>query len=147
MHILIANGVNLDLLGSRDQEVYGNFTLKELQANLDEEANFYRQKLNLNLKLHHFQTNSEEEYLNILTLQKFDGAILNPGAWTHTSLALGDRLAALKLLFIEVHLSSPLLRSNVRSTSYISPYAFGVISGMKIQSYTSALKALVDQLK
>jgi 3-dehydroquinate dehydratase-2 len=141
--ILVANGVNLDLLGQREPHIYGRTSPKTLEDQLQKEANrlaiyFSFEAIALEL----FQTNNECSYLEKISAP-YDGAILNPGAWTHTSLALGDRLAALKLSFIEVHLSNLTCRKDIRQKSFCSPYAKGIVQGLGVDSYHSALFALL----
>ena len=140
--ILVASGVNLDLLSQREPGIYGSTTLDEIHTLLQEEA----KAAHINIYLECFQTNSEPEYLEKLSEKKWDGCILNPGAWTHTSLAIGDRLKGLGLKFVEVHLSNIYARESFRHHSYLSPHAVGVISGFGADSYLLALKALIHKL-
>ena len=145
-HILIANGVNLDLLGQRDPDLYGNFTLEGLSKYLEANKEFICELSGVSdCKLTMFQTNSESQFLETIS-QPWDGCILNPGAWTHTSLALGDRLEALNRPFIEVHISNLYKREKMRLRSMSAVHASGVIMGMGMDSYLSALLALLKQL-
>lgn len=144
--ILISNGVNLDLLGTREPSVYGHETLDDLEKRLRNFSKYLEDIYKCSIDLSFFQTNDEASYLDILTQVSWDGCVLNPGAWTHTSLALGDRLKALRITFIEVHLSNIYARESYRHHSYLTPHAAGVISGLGMRSYLSALLALIDFL-
>ena len=97
------------------------------------------------VRLHFYQSNSEADFLNEIS-KKWDGALINPGAWTHTSLALGDRLAALQLPFVEVHISNLSQREDFRKHSYLSPHAVGVVYGFGLGSYGAALIGLLNHL-
>jgi 3-dehydroquinate dehydratase-2 len=143
--ILIANGVNLDLLGSRPSGLYGKRTLADLEVFLREECARLESFLDAKIELSFFQSNDEVKYLEKLG-ESWDGALLNPGAWTHTSLALADRLEALNLPFIEVHLSQLAKRESYRQHSYLSAHALGVIHGLGFDSYLVALHALIRHL-
>ena len=143
--ILIANGVNLDLLGKREPDIYGSSTLLDLEAFLQEQRavllNAGLPRFDLSL----FQSNDEGAFLSKLS-EGWDGAIINAGAWTHTSLALADRLAALSLPFIEVHLSNLSRREPYRHHSYAAPHARGVVFGAGFDSYSMALYGLLRLL-
>ena len=146
MSIIIANGVNLDLLGRRDPQIYGKFTLK----NLEDYLRCRQAELNMmfpsnDWQLVFFQSNSEREFLEQFD-KDWQGAIINAGAWTHTSLALADRLSALALPFVEVHISQPSNRQRYRQRSYITQQALGVVSGCGIHSYLAAIVALLAHL-
>lgn len=144
--ILVANGVNLDLLGKREAHIYGGASLRDLEKALSE----YNQKIaglyKSDFDLCFFQTNCESELLEKLTEQSWKAMIINPGAWTHTSLALADRLAAIDFPFIEVHLSNLSLRESFRQKSFSAKHACGVIYGLGVDSYLAALAALYQQL-
>lgn len=145
--ILVANGVNLDLLGQREQHHYGSETLAELETYLRSKAQSMNKIFNsAKIDLHFFQSNDEAEFLNEIS-KTWDGAIINPGAWTHTSLALADRLAAVKLKFIEVHLSKLAQREDFRRHSYCASHALGIISGLGFDSYLSGLFALIQHFE
>jgi 3-dehydroquinate dehydratase-2 len=144
--ILIAHGVNLDLLGQREPEIYGYKTLSHLEDAL--------RKANASLSacfgvvpadLFFFQSNHEGQFLDKLT-ESWTAAVINPGAWTHTSLALADRLAALKLPFVEVHLSNLAKREAFRHHSYSAPHALGVCYGFGSASYIAGLSGLYAYL-
>ena len=145
--ILIANGVNLDLLGTREPSIYGNKTLADLESLLIKESKQLSRYFSIpNIELDFFQSNNESEYLEKIS-EPYDAAILNPGAWTHTSLALGDRLAGLKLSFIEVHLSNLTSRDAIRQRSFCQAHAQGVIFGLGLDTYTTGLYALLEKTR
>jgi len=144
-NILIAHGVNLDLLGRREPDVYGSSTMADIEKRLREEALRLATGSILEVRLTFFQTNDEAAYLNELS-KGWDGAIINPGSWTHTSLALADRLVGLRLPFVEVHLSNLSRREDFRQRSYSAPHALGVIHGFGVESYTLGLQALIRTL-
>ena len=143
--ILIANGVNLDLLGRRPENMYGLGTLEDLEQYILTQLPLVEKAVGRTLSLTFFQSNSEPEFLNKLS-EGWDGAILNPGAWTHTSLALADRLEALSLPFVEVHLSQVVKRERFRQRSFSAQYALGLIEGFGFHSYTLGLWALASHL-
>ena len=145
--IIVANGVNLDLCGQRDAELYGKFTLAQLEKYLRQHATQLCPLFNCNdCELVFLQTNCEHEYLSAIS-KPWQGALLNPGAWTHTSLALGDRLAVLSLPFVEVHISPLARRTTHRHRSYSAPYAIGVVNGFGLDSYLVALVGLLSHLQ
>lgn len=146
-NILIANGVNLDLLGQREPEIYGAGTLDDLKVYLDEHSDgLAKLKGFRRLKLNYYQTNSETDFLSEIS-KPWDGAVINPAAWTHTSLALGDRLAALGLPFVEVHISHVSQREAFRQYSYCAAAALGVVAGLGFDSYLSGLLGLLAKLR
>lgn len=136
-NILVLHGPNLNLLGTREPEVYGCVTLSEINrslALLAEEAG---------VKCNAFQSNAEGELIDRIQTAVTDGIefiIINPAAYTHTSIALRDALAATRLPFIEVHLSNIFAREPFRSKSYFSDLAVGVICGLGAEGYVLALK-------
>jgi len=141
LRILVASGVNLDLLGQRENEHYGHATLQDMEEQLRAQI----LPVGITIDLSFFQTNEETKYLDIL-MQGWDGAVLNPGAWTHTSLALADHLAAIKLRFVEVHVSKVMAREQVRQHSFIAPLALGCVSGFGIDSYRIGLLGLLGMI-
>ena len=144
--ILIANGVNLDLLGRREPALYGSQTLADLEKLLRQKGESLAKVMGFKgLDLTFYQTNHEADFLGQIS-KPFDGAVINPGAWTHTSLALGDRLKALGLLFVEVHISHVSQREKFRQHSYISSSAQGVVSGLGFEGYLAALVALLGKI-
>jgi len=136
--VLVIHGPNLNLLGKREVSIYGKTTLEELNILLKKEA----KKLNLSLEI--FQSNSEGEIVNKInsSLGKVDFIIINPAAYTHTSIAIRDALLSVEIPIIEVHLSNIFSREEFRKKSLISDVAKGVISGLGIHSYLLALKAV-----
>lgn len=141
--ILVLNGPNLNLLGHREPEHYGCTTLASIHHRLADLATDQGHELDF------FQSNAEHELVsNIHTAmdQAVDFIIINPAAFTHTSVALRDALLAVKIPFIEVHLSNVHARENFRQHSYFSDVAVGVISGLGAKSYEYALLAAINYL-
>lgn len=136
MKILIINGPNLNLLGKREPAVYGSQTLEDLQARLAAEAG------EMGLDAAFFQSNVEGDL--VTALQKadgtVDGVILNAGAYTHTSVAIRDAVAAISIPVVEVHLSNPLAREDFRWRSLLAGVCAGSISGFGSKSYELALE-------
>jgi len=136
-NILVLHGPNLNLLGSREPEVYGRVTLDEINRRLAKLAE------DAGAKLASLQSNAEAELIDRIQQASADGTdfiIINPAAYTHTSVALRDALAAVKLPFIEVHLSNIFARETFRRESYFSDLALGVISGLGAKGYELALE-------
>jgi 3-dehydroquinate dehydratase-2 len=134
---LVIHGPNLNLLGGREPEVYGSTTLDEINGSLQVLAH------EAGVKLSSFQSNGEGELINRIHEaidNGIDFIIINPAAYTHTSIALRDALAATGLPFIEVHLSNIFARESFRRKSYFSDLALGVISGLGAKGYELALK-------
>ncbi len=145
--ILVANGVNLDLLGQRDPEHYGLDGLGEIEQKLNEFAvQLHGLWPHMVFDLSFFQSNDERVFLEHFD-QGWDGVLLNAGAWTHTSLALADRLAALRLPFVEVHLSNLARREDFRHKSYTAAQSLGVVYGFGTDSYLTGLVGLLLQLQ
>ena len=141
--ILVLHGPNLNLLGMREPEHYGKETLDGINRLLAEQAQA------AGITLETFQSNSEADLvgkLHTLTGKSVDFIIINPAAFTHTSVALRDALAAVKIPFIEVHLSNVYAREPFRHHSYFSDIAVGVISGLGAQGYTSALSYAINKI-
>ncbi len=136
--ILVASGVNLDLLGRREPDIYGHATLADMET-------LVQTKFASRAQIHFVQTNVESEYLSLLD-GGWAGAVLNPGAWTHTSLALADRLTGLQLPFVEVHLSNTAAREAFRHHSYTARLAVGVVQGFGIDSYLLGVDGLLTYL-
>lgn len=142
MSILIASGVNLDLLGTREPEIYGKDSLKDMQKLLEKNWQSLAKEHGLKKSdLEFFQTNDEMNMLEMVS-NRWDGIVINPGAWTHTSLAIADRLLAVGTPYVEVHLSNLSRRESFRQHSFFSSGARGVIQGFGIQSYLLGLRAL-----
>jgi len=140
-NILILHGPNLNLLGSREPDVYGSETLEEINGNLSKLAT------EANVSLVSFQSNSEADLISRIQQameDETDFIIINPAAFTHTSIALRDALSASRLPFIEVHLTNIFARETFRRESYFSSLALGVISGLGARSYYLALKYAIS---
>lgn len=141
--ILVLHGPNLNLLGEREPGIYGRATLAEINARLAQRAGAAGHQLES------FQSNAEHELVDRVQAARADGTafvLVNPAAFTHTSVALRDALAAVKLPFIEVHLSNPHAREPFRHTSYFSDLAVGVVCGFGADSYSYALEAALARL-
>jgi len=132
--ISIIHGPNLNLLGQREPEVYGKTSLAEINELIQGEAN----KLNVTLDI--FQSNSEAEIVNHIHQLKADFMIINPAAFTHTSVAIRDAVAGIKMPFIEVHISNVFARETFRKESFFSDIAVAVISGLGAEGYLAALR-------
>jgi 3-dehydroquinate dehydratase-2 len=143
MKILVVHGPNLNMLGTREPAVYGRTTLADINAMLQEEA---RQR---EVELRIFQSNGEGEIVTAIqdSAEWADAIIINPAAYTHTSVAIRDAIAAAALPTIEVHLSNIYAREEFRHHSYIAPIAVGQISGFGRESYRLALIALQRVVK
>lgn len=143
MRIAVVHGPNLRLLGRREPEVYGSSTLAEVNALLGEEARA------LGVELELFQSNHEGEILDFVedASVRVGGFLVNPGALTHTSVALRDALTGVALPFVEVHLSNPAAREPFRRHSFLSDVAAGVVFGFGAQSYVLGLRGLVARLR
>lgn len=136
--IFVLNGPNLNLLGSREPEIYGSTTLADIEAQV--RARAAQGALTVDFR----QSNHEGDLVDWLqeARTKAAGVILNAGAYTHTSVALHDALKALEIPVIEVHISNPYRREPFRHTSYISPAVTGTICGVGAQGYALAVEAL-----
>ena len=136
-NILVLHGPNLNLLGQREPDVYGHITLDEVNQRLKQLAQAE------GAQLQHFQSNAEAALVERVQLARKDGidfVIINPAAFTHTSVALRDALAAVAIPFIEVHISNVFAREVFRKESYFSDLAVGVISGLGTTGYELALQ-------
>jgi 3-dehydroquinate dehydratase-2 len=143
LHILVINGPNLNTLGTREPSVYGTTTL----AQIDEHLRLLGNKVETSIES--FQSNYEGALIDFLQQKgpQADGIIINPGAFTHYSIALRDALAASKLPVIEVHLSNVYAREEFRHHSVIAPIARGQIAGLGWRGYVLALEALVELIR
>lgn len=133
--ILVIHGPNLNMLGAREPEHYGSITLLDINNHL---AGLAKQDC---IQLETFQSNSEAEIvtkIQSLMVNKVDAVIINPAAFTHTSVAIRDALSAVKVPFMEVHLSNVFAREHFRHHSYLSDIAIGVISGLGAKGYYAA---------
>jgi 3-dehydroquinate dehydratase-2 len=137
-HILVIHGPNLNLLGTREPEVYGADTLEQINQQLVSMA------AKEDIELQTFQSNNEGDIVSCIQQASSNGVdivIINPAAYTHTSIAIRDAFLATRMAFIEVHLSNVHARENFRQHSYLSDIALGVISGFGINSYRLAFEA------
>ena len=139
--LIIINGPNLNLLGKREPSIYGAQSLSDIEA-------LVKKRLSpAKLKCEFFQSNAEHELVDkIQAVQNVDYIIINPAAFTHTSVAIRDALAAVAVPFIEVHLSNPHTREPFRRHSYFSDLAQGVIAGFGASSYLMACDAVIEKL-
>ena len=141
--ILVLHGPNLNLLGTREPEVYGRDTLADIDAALVAAAKAGGHELLA------FQSNAEHALIDRIHAAKDEAVawiVINPGGYTHTSVALRDALAGVAIPFVEVHLSNPMAREAFRQYSYFSDIAFGVISGFGAESYSLALDFIQRRL-
>jgi len=136
--IRIINGPNLNLLGTREPDIYG-------QKSFEQQFEEFQKEFSM-LELDYFQSNVEGELINSLheAAREKDGVILNAGAYTHTSVALGDAIKAIDIPVIEVHISNIFSREDFRHVSYIAPYCIGSIMGFGMDSYRLALKHFAE---
>ncbi|QYJ74945.1 type II 3-dehydroquinate dehydratase [Shewanella sp. FJAT-52076] len=139
--VLLINGPNLNLLGRREPGVYGSQTLTQIVAGLESQATA------LGVTLEHIQSNAEHVLIDAIHNTDADFVIINPAAFTHTSVALRDALLGVALPFIEVHLSNVHAREPFRHHSYFSDKAVGVIMGLGPKGYSLALEAATERLK
>lgn len=136
-NILVLHGPNLNLLGTREPQVYGSLTLADIDGRLQELASAHGAAVSA------FQSNHEGQLVDRIQAARADGTefiIINAGAYTHTSVAIRDALAAVALPFIEVHISNVYRREAFRHHSYLSDLAIGVIAGLGAQGYEAALR-------
>jgi 3-dehydroquinate dehydratase-2 len=143
MRIAVLNGPNLNLLGTREPELYGNASLAELEARVRAVA------ASAGVSVDWQQSNSEGALVDAVQqlTGHADGALINAAAYTHTSLALRDALLAVRVPFVEVHLSNIFAREAMRRTSLLADLAVGIIAGFGPRGYELALTALVDHLR
>ena len=137
MKLIIINGPNLNLLGKREPEIYGSQTFEDYLKILQDKFSA--------IEISYYQSNVEGELINKLHEVGFDynGIILNAGAYTHTSIGLGDAIKGIKTPVVEVHISNTFGREEFRHQSYISPNAKGVILGFGMQSYELAIQSFL----
>ena len=143
LKILLLHGPNLNLLGTREPEVYGSTTMAQIDARLQEKAKV------AGVYLECFQSNAEGALIDRIHAARLAGVgfiVINPGAYTHTSIALRDALAAVAIPFIEVHLSNVYAREEFRKHSYFSDLAVGVVTGFGAQGYEFALDAAISRI-
>ena len=139
---LLLNGPNLNLLGRRETEIYGENSLEEIETNLVEIAKENK------VTLHTFQSNAEHELVNRIQSGKEEDVaciLFNPGAFTHTSVALRDAILGVDIPFIEIHISNIFNREAFREKSYFSDIAVGIISGFGEKGYKAALEMAIEK--
>jgi 3-dehydroquinate dehydratase II len=139
MKLAIINGPNLNLLGKRETDIYGNMSFEQFLESL--------KKKYANIEISYFQSNVEGELIDELQRVGFsyDGIILNPGGYTHTSVAIGDAIAAIKTPVVEVHISNVHAREEFRRLSHVSGKAAGSIFGLGLKGYELALEYLINK--
>lgn len=137
MKLIIINGPNLNLLGKREPEVYGNETFEAYFVSLKKKFS--------HVEIEYFQSNVEGELINKIQEVgfSFDGIVLNAAAYTHTSVGIGDAIKAIETPVVEVHISNTFSREEFRHQSYISPVSKGVILGFGLQSYDLAIQSFM----
>ena len=145
MEILVINGPNLNMLGKREPEIYGSLTLSEIESFLSSNVD----SLGGDVGLSFFQSNSEGEIVTAIqdAYGKFNGIIINPGAYTHTSVAIRDAILSTGMPVVEVHISNIYKREDFRQKSFVSGVSFGVVSGFGAHSYYLGLLGLVEHLR
>ena len=141
--INVINGPNLNLLGKREKEKYGNISLKDVENNCSEFG------IKNNLEISFFQSNIEGELVNAIqkSINNFNGLIINAGGYTHTSVAIHDALKVLKIPIIELHITNIYKREEFRHKSLISTIATGIICGFGTKGYTIALESIKNLLE
>lgn len=144
MDVLVINGPNLNTLGTREPEVYGTTTLADIEAGV------VAQGASAGLSVATFQSNHEGDIVDRLHAARGDGVrfvIINPGAFTHTSVAIRDAFAAVEIPFCEVHISNVHAREEFRKHSYLSDLAVGVLTGFGAYGYTMAMDFVIGRLR
>lgn len=143
MKILFLNGPNLNLLGTREPDKYGTLTLNDIQTFVGQEAD------KLNVEVDFYQTNIEGELVDKIQQAKgkYDGIVINPAAYTHTSVAIRDAILAVEIPAVEIHLSNIHKREEFRTISLTAPACIGQITGFGAFSYKLGLIAIVDYIK
>ena len=142
MNVLVLNGPNLNLLGTREPEVYGTDSLKDIEENLKSISKDH------NVNIRFYQSNSENKLINELHTAKqenVDAIIINPGAFTHTSIALRDAFLGVDIPFIEVHISNIYRREEFRKKSFLSDISEGLITGLGVSGYEFALLSIIKR--
>ena len=142
MNILLINGPNLNLLGTREPEIYGNQTLSDIENDLTK----FAEKKSINLEC--FQSNHEGEIVDRIqgSVKSIHGILINAGAFTHTSISIRDALIGSKIPFVELHISNIFSREEFRKESFLTDKAIGIISGFGITSYFLALEGINEFL-
>ena len=142
MNILLINGPNLNLLGTREPEIYGNKSLSDIEQDLKKTA----EKKRTNLEC--FQSNHEGEIVDKIhdSVESIQGILINAGAFTHTSISIRDALIGSKIPFVELHISNIFSREDFRKESFLTDKAIGIISGFGTSSYSLALEGIIEYL-
>ena len=145
MEIIVINGPNLNMLGKREPEIYGSLTLSDIESFLSS----HTESLGEDVQLSFFQSNSEGEIVTAIqdAYGKFDGVVINPGAYTHTSVAIRDAILSTGMPVVEVHISNIYEREDFRQKSFVSGVSLGVGSGFRAHSYYLGLLGLVEHLR
>ena len=141
--VMVINGPNLNMLGKREPNIYGASGIKQINAELKELAD------KIGLQLEFFQSNHEGEIVDAIqkAAEKCDAVLINPAAYTHTSVAIRDAFLATELKFVEIHISNVSKRDEFRKKSYLSDIAIGTIAGFGKNSYMLGLRAIADILQ
>ena len=137
-NLTVIHGPNLNLLGKREPQHYGSVSLEEINSQLSSKAE------NANVSIEIFQSNSESDIVSKIQGLKSDFIIINPAAFTHSSVSIRDALSAMKIPFIEVHLSNVFAREAFRKESFFSDLAVGVISGLGVEGYIAAFNFAIN---
>ena len=142
MNILLINGPNLNLLGTREPEIYGSKTLRDIEQDLMQTAK------SKGTKLECFQSNHEGEIVDKIqeSVKSIQGILINAGAFTHTSISIRDALIGSKIPFVELHISNIFSREDFRKESFLTDKAIGIISGFVISSYSLAIEGIIGYL-
>ncbi|MBQ7126615.1 type II 3-dehydroquinate dehydratase [bacterium] len=143
MKILLINGANLNMLGIREPEKYGNITLSEIESRLKEKAG------ELNVELDTYQSNIEGEIVERIqsAMGQYDGILLNAGGYTHTSVVIRDAISAINIPTVEIHMTNIHAREDFRQKSLLTEVCKGMIAGFGANSYILGLYGLIDLLK
>ncbi|MCU0848188.1 MAG: type II 3-dehydroquinate dehydratase [Spirochaetes bacterium] len=141
MKITVINGPNINMLGKRETNYYGDKTLEQINSMISELAAV------LCVKVDFFQSNSEGEIIDCIHNTDSDGMLINPAAYSHTSIAIRDAISSVTIPAVEVHLSNIFGRDEFRHHSYVAPACIGQISGFGAGSYLLGLRALVEHIK
>ena len=143
MNILLINGPNLNLLGTREPEIYGNKTLNDIEKDLTK----FAEEKSINLEC--FQSNYEGEIVEKIqdSVKSIEGILINAGAFTHTSISIRDALIGSQIPFVELHISNIFSREEFRKESFLTDKAIGIISGFGIRSYFLALEGIIEFLR
>jgi len=144
MKILLLNGPNLNMLGTREPEIYGSLSLSDIENKMQAIAQTN------SVDLVSFQSNAEHEIIDRVQAASNDNTnfiLINPAAFTHTSVAIRDALASVQIPFIEIHLSNPHAREAFRKHSYFSDLAVGIIAGFGVDSYLMALESAIKKMQ